>query len=294
MSEAAHAPEHWPESALVSLDTLWLQVAGTLCNLQCTHCFISCSPFNHAHGMMTLAAVRGHLDEARALGVREYYFTGGEPFLNRELMAMIAATLAQGPLTILTNGVLISDDTAAELKRLADGSDYSLDVRVSLDGFDAESNDAVRGAGTFARILAALGRLARAGLSPIVTVTEACDGAATSAGRARLLRFLAEAGLARPRLKVMPLLRLGAETARTRAYQPWETLRDRALSAEEAGALQCATARMATSRGVYVCPILIDAPAARMGATLRESLRPFALRHQACYTCHEQGLTCRT
>src|SRR4029078_9707753 len=65
-----------PASPLVALDTLWFQVAGTLCNLPCTHCFISSSPTNHSHAMMTLADVRPYLAEAEALGVKEYYLTG--------------------------------------------------------------------------------------------------------------------------------------------------------------------------------------------------------------------------
>ena len=57
--------------------------------------------------MMTLDQVQAHLAEAAALGVREYYFTGGEPFLNRELFEMMEAALRQGPVSVLTNGVLI-------------------------------------------------------------------------------------------------------------------------------------------------------------------------------------------
>jgi hypothetical protein len=51
---------------------------------------------------------------------------------------------------------------------------------------------------------------------------------------------------------------------------------------------------MVTSRGVYVCPILIDEPRARMGETLAEALRPFELAFPSCFTCHEYGVTCRT
>jgi molybdenum cofactor biosynthesis enzyme MoaA len=283
-----------PTSPLVALDTLWIQVAGTLCNLQCTHCFISSSPTNHAHGMMSLAEVRPFLDEAERLGVREYYLTGGEPFLNREILEIIEAALALGPVTVLTNGLLIRPETAARLRALSDASPYSLDLRVSIDGADAAANDPIRGAGTFDRIVAAIGLLARAGLNPVITVTEACDGALSSDGRARLLGFLKDCGLERPRLKVMPLLRLGAEATRSRAYAEWESLRGRTLSREEAEALQCSSCRMVTAKGVYVCPILIDHPGARMAATLEGALRPFALEHAACFTCHEQGLTCRT
>jgi AdoMet-dependent heme synthase len=284
----------FPSSPLVALDTLWLQVAGTVCNLQCAHCFISSSPTNHAHEPMSLAEVRPYLEEAERLGVREYYLTGGEPFLNREILEIIEAALALGPVSVLTNGLLIRPETAARLRALSDASPYSLDLRVSIDGADAATNDPIRGQGTFDRIVAAIGVLARAGLNPVITVTEACDGALTSDGRAHLLAFLRECGLAQPRLKVMPLLRLGAEATRSRAYAEWESLAGRELTPDEAFALQCSSCRMVTSRGVYVCPILIDYPGARMADTLAGALRPFPLSYAACTTCHEQGLSCRT
>jgi sulfatase maturation enzyme AslB (radical SAM superfamily) len=284
----------YPGVPLIALDTLWLQVAGTLCNLRCAHCFISCSPDNHAHGMMDRGTVARFLDEAEALGVREYYFTGGEPFLNREIFEMTADALAKGPLGILTNGVLLKPEWCARLRDLSDASPYSLDLRISLDGWDAATNDSIRGEGTFDRILSGIRNLADAGLNPVITVTEACVGAGGAAGRARFLSFLRGIGLARPRLKVMPLLRLGAEQQRTRAYGPAETLRGAALTAADLAALQCSSSRSATAHGVHVCPILLDFPAARMADTLAGSLRPFELRYPACHTCHVEGLTCRT
>src|ERR1043165_2477051 len=143
-----------PKVELTSLDTLWFQVGGTVCNLACTHCFVSCSPTNHTHELMSLAEVRSYLDEGVRLGVLEYYSTGGEPFLNPEMEAILEATLAVGPATVLTNGLLLDPARCARLKALANGSDYSLDFRVSLAGWDAESNDPIRGAGTFEKILA--------------------------------------------------------------------------------------------------------------------------------------------
>ena len=190
--------------------------------------------------------------------------------------------------------ITVVADPAERLKALSDASPYSLDLRISIDGWDAASNDPIRGDGTFERILEGIRNLAEAGLSPVLTVTEACDGAATAEGRTRFLGFLREVGLLRPRLKVMPLLRLGAETQRSRAYESWETLRGRTLTADEAEALQCSSCRMATEGGVYVCPILLDFPGARMADSLKDTLRPFELKYRACYTCHEQGLSCRT
>lgn len=284
----------FPEVPLFALDTLWFQVAGTLCNLTCTHCFISCSPHNHAHEMMTLEQVEKHLAEAEQLGVKEYYFTGGEPFLHRDILEMLDAALKRGPVSVLTNGVLIKPATAERLRVLSDGSEYSLDLRISIEGWDAASNDPIRGEGTFQRILDGIANLARAGLNPVITVTEACADAATREGRTRFLEFLRSIGLSQPRLKIMPLLRLGAEVVRLRGYSAQETLKDRELDRAALEALQCSSSRMVTASGVWVCPILLDAKDARMGATIRDSLRPFPLAHSACFTCHVDGLSCRT
>ena len=284
----------FPSVPFVAFDTLWFQVAGTLCNLECTHCFVSASPNNHNHEMMSLETVKRYLAEAEGLGLKEYYFTGGEPFLNREIFEIIEATLAQGPVSVLTNGLLIKADGAERLRRLAHASPYSLDLRISIDGWDAATNDRVRGPGTFERALSGIQQLAAAGLNPVLTVTEACEGASTAFGRTRFLAFLREMGLTQPRLKVMPLLRLGAEVHRTRAYASWESLRGQTLSRAEALALVCSSGRMVTSKGVFVCPILVDFEGARMGETLTETQRDFGLRFPACYTCHAEGLSCRT
>jgi molybdenum cofactor biosynthesis enzyme MoaA len=278
----------------LSLDTLWFQVAGTLCNLACTHCFISCSPTNTSHGMLSLDEVKARLAEARALGVREYYFTGGEPFMNPEMLPILEETLRQGPATVLTNGLLLTPEKSARLKAVCDASEYSLDIRISIDGYTPETNDRIRGKGTFAKILAGVRNLAEAGVNPVITVTEALEEAASPGGREKLLVWMRTIGLDRPRLKVLSLFRIGAETSRVRGYEPWETLKDRQLTNEELERLQCSSCRMVTSKGVYVCPILLDEPRALMGQSLGETLRSFELAFPSCFTCHAYGVTCRT
>jgi molybdenum cofactor biosynthesis enzyme MoaA len=283
-----------PSVPLLALDTLWFQVAGTICNIECTHCFISCSPKNHSHEMMSLADVEARLDEARELGVREYYFTGGEPFMNRDLLPILEATLRQGPATVLTNGMLLRAEVCRRLRELFDASEYSLDVRVSLDGFDRESHDAIRGEGVWDRVMIGLRNLADAGLNPVITVTTAAEGVASAEGRMRFLDVIRGFGFDRPRLKVLSLFRIGAEEQRTRAYEEWERLTDLTLTDDDARTLQCSSCRMATSKGVYVCPILIEEREARMGDTLAETMRPFPLKYGACHTCWVDGVTCRT
>ncbi|MFQ5348928.1 MAG: radical SAM protein, partial [Thermoanaerobaculia bacterium] len=276
------------------LDTLWFQVGGTVCNLACTHCFVSCSPTNHTHEFLGLEEIRRHLDEAAALGVREYYFTGGEPFLNPEMEAILAATLAVGPASVLTNGLLLDPARCRRLRRLAEGSDYSLDLRVSMDGYEAATNDPIRGEGTFGRILQGVRNLVGAGINPVITVTEVHDDNGTVRGKERFFRLLRELGIAKPRLKILPVFQIGAAAERGGAYECWQLLRSG--DAPESGwdHLQCSTCRMVTDQGVWVCPILVNEPAGKMGETLADTLDPFALDHPACWTCHAYGVSCKT
>src|SRR5436190_14946453 len=99
-----------PEVAFAALDTVWFQLTGTVCNIACRHCFITCGPRETRVPMLSGREVRNHLAAARSLGVRDYYFTGGEPMMHPEFWSLCEETLAQGALTVLTNGILIDDD----------------------------------------------------------------------------------------------------------------------------------------------------------------------------------------
>jgi molybdenum cofactor biosynthesis enzyme MoaA len=281
-----------PLVSLDHLDDLWFQVGGTLCNLTCRHCFISCSPHNHTFGFLGLPAVRDALEESVRLGVKEYYFTGGEPFLNRDLVPILELTLRYGPATVLTNGTVLRDEWLERLSRAEAASPYSLEFRVSLDGFTAADNDPVRGEGTFARILAGVRKLVAHGFLPIITVTRTRDDqddADLVAGFARLLR---DQGYDRPRLKILPALRIGAEAERRRGYHAEERVTPEMMAGYDQGRLLCNHGRVVTDRGVFVCPILLEAADARLGDTLQDSLGAYPLRHHACNTCYQYGALC--
>ncbi len=285
-------PSPAPTVPLAHLDDLWFQVGGTLCNLECRHCFISCSPHNHTFGFLDLETVRRALDESVIFGVKEYYFTGGEPFLNRDMVAILELTLRYGPATVLTNGTVFKDEWLRRLRAADDASPYSLELRVSLDGFTAAENDAVRGEGTFARTLRGVRQLVAHGFLPIITVARTRDDQDDAALFAGFVRLLREHGCDRPRIKILPTLRLGAEVQRCRGYQEHERVTPEMLEGFDLDRLICRHSRVVTDRGVYVCPILIEATDARLGATVTEALRPYALRHQACYTCYQYGALC--
>ena len=284
-----------PRVGLASLDTLWFQVGGTVCNLACTHCFVSCSPTNHTHELMPLAAIEPYLEEGASLGVKEYYFTGGEPFLNPEMEAILERTLDYGPATVLTNGLLMSPERCRRLADLAESSAYSLDLRISMDGYDAVTNDPIRGEGTFERILGGVRNLVAAGLNPVITVTEVHDENGSVQGKEKFFTLLRELGIDRPRLKILPVFSIGAEAERGGAYESWQRLAAGDATPEEGwDHLQCSGCRMVTDQGVWVCPILVNEPGGKMGERLADTLDDFVLDHPACWTCHVYGVSCRT
>ncbi len=277
---------------LRSLDEVWFQVAGTLCNLSCNHCFISCNPGNHSFGFLDLAKIRPFLAESVKLGVKEYYFTGGEPFLNREIVPILEETLRLGPATVLTNGTVFRGRLVNELRRIAEGSQYSLEIRVSIDGPDKETNDPIRGEGSFEDAMRGVQQLAQSGFLPIITMVQTWADSDTLKVLDQFGAELKRRGCVRPRFKILPTLRIGMEATRTRGYLSEERITREMLEGYDTSQLICSHSRIVTDQGVAICPILIESPVAHMGSTLEETLRPFAVDQPACYTCYLFGSIC--
>lgn len=281
-----------PEVALSSLDTVWFQVAGTRCNLTCTHCFISCSPKNDNFGFLALSDVERTLIEAQEQGVKEFYFTGGEPFLNKSLVDMLVRTLQVGPATVLTNGLVLKPQWLKRLRAAEDAGPYGLEFRVSIDGPDAATNDPIRGEGTFGKALLGVATLVEHGFLPILTMTRVWDEADDYEVMQKFRSVLATYGYTRPRIKLLPRLQIGAEAERTCGYDETDIVTNEMMSEFDESQLICSSARLVSDRGVHVCPILLEAPDGLLGQTLEESKRPFALSHGACYTCWQYGAIC--
>lgn len=281
-----------PLVSIGALDTLWFQVGGTLCNLSCSHCFISCNPGNDSFGFLSLESVRERLRESIALGVKEYYFTGGEPFLNKAMVSILRETLALGPASVLSNGTVFRERLVEELAEIAAGSRYSLELRISLDGFTREMNDPIRGPGTFDAALRGVDLLVQRGFLPVITVVQTWPDAQTLAVLEGFQRTLRARGYDRPRIKMIPTLRIGMEATRSGGYSAEERITAEMLEGYDQGQLLCSHGRIVTDRGIAVCPILIESPEAILGQSLAESLRPFPVVHPVCLTCYLHGAIC--
>ncbi|MGH7557078.1 MAG: radical SAM protein, partial [Gemmatimonadota bacterium] len=198
-----------------------------------------------------------------------------------------------GPTTVLTNGLLLKPRHAVPLAKAAAGSRYSLEFRVSIDGFDAPSHDALRGQGSFERALDGLELLLAHGFLPIVTAVRTWEPGQESEVYEGFLAMLRERGYRNPRIKLMPALRIGALAERSGGYASGERVTGAMVDGFDPNLLLCSSARVVTDRGVWVCPILLDAPEANLGDDLaRAATTPFPLDHFACTSCWMHGAIC--
>ncbi|GMR05134.1 MAG: hypothetical protein BMS9Abin23_1074 [Thermodesulfobacteriota bacterium] len=279
-----------PSVPLTSLSTLWFQVSGTQCNLSCTHCFISCGPGVKRHAMMERASVARHLEEAGASDLSEIYLTGGEPFMNPEIMGIIEDGLCRADVTVLTNATLISRDVAERLKEAREVFSNNLTFRVSMESTVKEENDRIRGEGAFMKAASGVKNLIDAGFEPIITITEAKTPQSRDVEGFK--SWLKGLGSRDPQIKTLPLIHIGRAEKNYGPYGEFEVVTAESLKDFPLDTLQCSYARMVTSEGVFACPILIDDPEARLGSTISESLGECSLVSSACYSCIKDGLSC--
>ena len=143
------------------LRELWFHT-GTACNLRCPDCFEHSAPGDQRLESPTFDDLRPFIGEAVALGIEQLSFTGGEPFVTRDIVRILGYALDHRPCLVLTNGTRPLQTRLPEILPLA-RKPQRLSFRVSLDYPNAEQHDAGRGRGMFALALDTLGRLHRAG-----------------------------------------------------------------------------------------------------------------------------------
>jgi mycofactocin radical SAM maturase len=128
------------------------------CNLACTHCLSSSGRRDPRE--LSTAECLAVIDELEAMQVFYVNVGGGEPTVRRDFWEIVEyATAHHVGVKFSTNGSRIDADAAV----LIASSDY-LDVQISLDGATAAVNDAIRGVGSYATALLAMGNLRDAGV----------------------------------------------------------------------------------------------------------------------------------
>ncbi len=272
---------------LTALPTLWFNT-GSLCNLACGRCYIESSPTDDRLAFLTAAEVTAYLDEIARddLATEEIGFTGGEPFVNRELPEMLRICLERGfRVLVLTNALRPLTNRRTALLALPAANRERLVLRVSLDHYTADRHDEERGPGSFALALEGLVWLARHGFRVHVAGrTFSGEGQARlREGYARLFAAhdlaidAADPGV----LVLFPEMDVSADV-------PEITERCWGILGKSPESVMCASSRMVVKRqgteqpAVVACTLLPYDPRFELGPTLADAAVGVPLNHPHC------------
>lgn len=136
------------------------------CNLKCRHC-LSAELMRQCDGELDFDQCARFIDELDRMKVFQINFGGGEPFLRDDFLDILEYAHRKGITTcVSTNGTMLTEGLAKKLAAME-----LLYIQVSLDGASADTNDAIRGKGTFPRIMSGIETLVNAGFPHLSTNT---------------------------------------------------------------------------------------------------------------------------
>jgi mycofactocin radical SAM maturase len=150
-----HRPATW-DPLRSPVNVTWEITAK--CNLQCRHC-LSADMRETIATELDFEQCRAFIDEVDRMEVFQINFGGGEPFLRKDFPDILDYVHSKGIITcVSTNGTVLDENLVLRLSRMK-----LLRIQVSLDGATAATNDAVRGSGTYERILEGIALLSKQG-----------------------------------------------------------------------------------------------------------------------------------
>jgi sulfatase maturation enzyme AslB (radical SAM superfamily) len=284
--------------ALINLRTLWFNT-GSLCNITCQNCYMDSSPTNDRLAYLTLADVEGYLDEieAETLSVEEIAFTGGEPFMNRDLPDMMESALERGyRVLVLTNAMKPLLNKRGRLADLIKRHPDTLTLRVSVDHYTPAKHEAVRGKGAWAPMIEGLKWLANQGFA-ITVAGRTCWSETEDDARRGYADFFASEDISinaedPAELVLFPEMDTSADVPEITTHC-WDIL---GVAPES---MMCATSRMIVKRRgaggpvVVPCTLLPYDKAFELGRGLARAAKTVQLNHPHCAKfCVLGGASC--
>ncbi|WP_127717568.1 radical SAM protein [Halobacteriovorax sp. HLS] len=279
------------------LKTLWFNT-GTLCNLSCENCYIESSPTNDRLSYLSVEDVNQYLNEIKTnkWKLDSIGFTGGEPFLNPNIISILNNTLELDvPVLVLTNAYNVIKRWERPLLEMNSKFGEKLKMRVSLDHYTEHIHEQQRGAGTFLKSLASLKWLYDNGFNISIAGRSLIDETPQLAanGYQELMRkHQIDIELDSSNLVIFPEMKEDEDVPEI-SVGCWDILKVKPESQ------MCSSERMIVKRkgqatpSVLSCTLLAYDEAFEMGKTLKDSFKNIHLKHPFCSKfCVLGGASC--
>jgi MoaA/NifB/PqqE/SkfB family radical SAM enzyme len=297
------------------LEDLWV-MQGSICDLRCKHCYTASSSSNNRLQQITSAELRPHLEAAADFGVQKIYFTGGEVFVNEdvlqgraerneEFLCNVRLALEIAPVEILTNGRQYIHNHFDALRELQERFPDRLTLRITLESPVEAEHDAIRGRTTFAQTVETIRQLGEMGFVPVITAERPLlhehDHEAIRRSYAALFPGMSvEVNLIENMLEMgHQLVRLAAQGQKP-TPEVFITTKCFGILNKLPESLMCHFSRCLQkidgALRYYPCPVIYDDNRFELGRTLEESFRRVYVAHKNCYDyCLKgSGASCRT
>ncbi len=275
------------------LNELWFHT-GTICNLRCPFCLEGSKPGDNRLQQPTLDEVKPFVQEAVALGVQQFSFTGGEPFIIQEIIEILDYALDFNPCLVLTNA---TEPLISRLGMLATliRKPFPLHFRVSLDYPDPARHDNGRGRGNFNLSLKTMKQIHRLGFKVSIARQSEVNEDIEAVNR-DFLPFFEQAGLpADTTIVVFPEFHEPGSNPDVPFIT--ESCMTTYKTEEERDQFMCNFSKMVVKKGgrmrVYACTLVDDDEDYDLGGTLSEAMKVrVMLKHHRCYSCFANGASC--
>ncbi len=275
------------------LTELWFHT-GTNCNLRCPFCLEGSKPGDNRIEFIRLDEVRSFIPAALALGVEKFSFTGGEPFINPDMVAILDLALDHRPCLVLTNATEPLMNRLGDVIRFKE-KPHRLQFRVSLDHPDEKKHDAARGKGNFRNALRTLNRLHHHGF--ITSIARLIQPGEDREKTTRAYRdIFAQAGLPID-LNIVAFPDFHVPGSLPNIPHITENCMTKYLNTEQRESMMCNFSKMVVKKngriGVYACTLVDDDPEYDLGPTLSDAMKiRVMLKHHRCYSCFAFGASC--
>lgn len=272
---------------LTALETLWFNT-GTLCNLACENCYIESSPKNDRLVYISKSEVEAYLDEIASIQypTMEIGLTGGEPFMNSEIIPIMESCLGRGfSLLVLTNAMKPMQRFKRELLKLNKTYGSLLTMRISIDHCSQKLHEEERGDGAWQPMLHGVNWLVEHGFTIDVAGRTRWGDEMEELRKGYETLFKAQAipvnAWDEKQLMLFPEMDPKAEVPEI-TTKCWDIL---GINPDD---MMCATSRMVVKRkgaekpAVLACTLLAYDEAFELGETLKEADQSVQLNHPYC------------
>jgi len=276
-----------------TLRELWFHT-GTICNLSCPFCFEGSKPGDDRLNKISLDDVKPFIDEALDLGVEKFSFTGGEPFVIKDMVNILDYALNDRPCLVLTNATNPLKLQLDEIEKLK-SKPHPLNFRVSIDYPDAQKHDRGRGEGNFALSWQVIGELHKRGFN-VSIARQQTKNENTARVEKSYHRHFKKSNLPQDtRLISFPDFLTPGAVAQVPHIT--ENCMTQFHKEEDRDQFMCNFSKMVVKKdgqmSVLACTLVDDDQDYYFGGTLKEAMDVrVMLKHHRCYSCFAQGTSC--